>query len=70
MVTKWEYQIAYFDAAKWTSTGLPSDLGEHFDRLGSQGWELVRVEPILKVGLFASYTAGFVAFFKRAREEA
>ena len=66
---KWEYKIIYFSAKKWTSTGLPSGLGTEFDRLGNDGWELVRVEPLLKPSILAgSYTSGFLAFFKKARE--
>lgn len=65
----WEYKIIYFTATKWTGVGLPFDLGEHFDRLGRQGWELVRTEPVLRAGLLSSYTAGFVAFFKKPLKE-
>jgi len=71
---KWEYKIAYIQAAKWTSTGLPKDLGEQIDQWGAEGWDLVRVEPILRSGfLFLGIgttvrTEAFVAFFKRPKE--
>jgi hypothetical protein len=63
---KWEYKIVYVDTARWTRTGLPTDLNEQFDKWGAEGWELVRTEPVLRRGLFAFlYTAAIVAFFKR-----
>jgi hypothetical protein len=70
MADRWEYKIAYFDARRWTSTGLPNDLNEHFDALGSEGWEFVRTEPIIAsnfwpLGFAGSETKGFIAFFKR-----
>ena len=71
---KWEYKIVHILATKWTSTGLPSDLGENFDQWGDEGWELVRIEPIHTGGWFvfgfgtATRTQAFVAFFKRPKE--
>jgi hypothetical protein len=66
MAERWEYKIVYFDARRWTSTGLPNDLNERFDALGVEGWDLVRIEAILGGSLFAgAETRGFVAFFKR-----
>jgi len=66
MAGRWEYKIVYFDARRWTSTGLPNDLNERFDALGMEGWELVRTEPIIGGSLFAgNETRGFIAFFKR-----
>jgi hypothetical protein len=64
---RWEYKIVYIDTARWTSTGLPENLNEQFDRWGAEGWELTRTESILHRGFWAaaSYTAGIVAFFKR-----
>ena len=65
---KWEYNIIYINATKWTSTGLPDDLNDKFDALGKEGWDLVKIESKLDNGLFTlgAYTAGYVAFFKRA----
>jgi hypothetical protein len=71
---KWEYKVAHFQAVKWTRTGLPKDLGKQFDQWGAEGWDLVRVEPILRSGfLFLGigknvHTDAFVAFFKRPME--
>jgi hypothetical protein len=68
---RWEYKIVSIDATRWTSTGLPKDLGESFDQWGAEGWELVRVEPIHSGGWFAfgfgtaTRTETLVAFFKR-----
>ncbi len=66
---KWEYKIVHVDASRWTSTGLPADLGEKFDGCGDEGWELVRFEPILRASWFAyaTRTAAFVAIFKRPK---
>jgi hypothetical protein len=68
---KWEYKIIYINAKSFTKTGLPDDLNEQFDKYGSQGWELVKVEPKLDGG-FAVFgigwihqTVGYLAFFKR-----
>ena len=65
---KWEYNIIYINATKWTSTGLPDDLNDKFDDLGKKGWDLVKIEPKLESGFinFGSFTSGYVAFFKRA----
>jgi hypothetical protein len=64
---RWEYKIVYIDTGRWTSTGLPNDVNEQFDKWGAEGWELVRTEAILSRGFMAtgSYTAGLIAFFKR-----
>jgi hypothetical protein len=70
---RWEYKIIYIVATKWTSTGLPNDLGECFDDLGNEGWELVKVEAIHNGGwLFFGFgtftrTDSLVAFFKRQK---
>ena len=70
---QWEYMVAHIHAERLTATGLPKDLGERFDQWGSEGWELVRVEPILRGGFLifgfgsATRTRALIAFFKRAR---
>ena len=67
MIEKWEYKIVYFSAERWTTTGLPSDFNEQFDKFGSEGWELVGTEAITRPSwLFsAANTVGVVGFFKR-----
>jgi hypothetical protein len=68
---KWEYKIIYINAKKPTSTGLPEDINEHFDRYGKDGWELVKVEPKLNGGFmifgigWIQQTVGYLAFFKK-----
>ena len=63
---KWEYKVVYIDTARWTSTGLPGDVNEQFDKWGADGWELVRTESVLHSGWgWGTYTAGIIAFFKR-----
>ena len=71
----WEYKIVHINASKWTGTGLPADLGERFDQWGSEGWELVRIEPILRGGFVllgfgttGTSTDSLVAFFERPKE--
>jgi hypothetical protein len=71
---KWEYKVVYFKADMWwSSTGLPSEIGKDFDQWGAEGWELVKVEPILRGGLliggfgYTTSTVGLVAFFKRQK---
>jgi hypothetical protein len=66
---KWEYKIVHVNASKWTSTGLPGDLGEKFDRWGDEGWELVRFEPLLQPSWlgYGTRTAAFVAIFRRPK---
>jgi hypothetical protein len=46
---------------------LPEELNQHFDKLGTEGWELVGTEAIIRPNLFraAGQTVGIVAFFKR-----
>jgi hypothetical protein len=70
MAERWEHKIVYFDARRWSSSGLPNDLNERFDALGIEGWNLVRMEAILgcsfwPLGFAGTETKGFVAFFKR-----
>ena len=67
MSKRWEYKIVHFSAEQWTSTGLPSDLNEEFDRFGADGWELVGTEAIIRPSWFVSAgkTVGVVGFFKR-----
>ena len=72
-MTKWEYKIVTISASRWTASGLPEETGQHFDELGEEGWELVRVEPILRGGYFflgsgvGTSTESFVAFFRRPK---
>ena len=68
---KWEYKILYINVKKRTSTGLPDEINEQFDKLGREGWELIKVEPKLDGGFmffpiaWLVQTIGYVAFFKR-----
>ncbi|MDR2037906.1 MAG: DUF4177 domain-containing protein [Bacteroidales bacterium] len=71
---KWEYKIVYISAKTNTSSGLPENINEEFDRYGEQGWELVRIEPKVEGGsMFFTFrwthqTVGYIAFFKRPIE--
>ena len=70
-MVRWEYKILHCSARKLTASGLPKDLNARLDELGDDGWELVRVEPILERSILSgSYTWGFVFFFKRSKETA
>ena len=63
---KWEYNVLMVNVANVFSAKPPDDLGVALDERGAEGWELVRVEPILKKGfLGGSYTDKFVLFMKR-----
>jgi hypothetical protein len=63
---KWEYKVVYIDANRWTSTGLPAELNQDFDKWGAEGWELVWTDSVTRSGWFyGSETAAIVAFFKR-----
>jgi hypothetical protein len=66
-IVKWEYKIVYIHAARWTKTGLPTELNQDFDAWGAEGWELVGTEAVDRQGLLSlgSYTSAIVAFFKR-----
>jgi hypothetical protein len=70
MGERWEYKIIHVSAERWTSTGLPGDLNDQFDRFGADGWELVATEAITRPSWFgqAGTTAGIVGFFKRRRQ--
>ena len=69
----WEYKIVFVTASRPSRSGLPEDINEQFDKYGSEGWELVKVESKLTggfmlfgIGRFSS-TSGYVAFFKRPK---
>jgi hypothetical protein len=64
---KWEYKIVDIIATKRTGSGLPADLNEHFDKWGTEGWELVGTESIIRWGFWAAGTQTYsiIAFFKR-----
>jgi hypothetical protein len=68
---KWEYKIVYIHAARWTNTGLPTELNQDLDAWGAEGWELVGTESLTRQGLLSlgSYTSAIVAFFKRPIEK-
>jgi hypothetical protein len=67
MGERWEYKIVYVSAEQWTSTGLPDDTNEQFDKFGAEGWELVATEAITRPGWFWStvITVAIIGFFKR-----
>jgi hypothetical protein len=67
MGDRWEYKIVYVPAEAWTGTGLPTNMNQEFDRLGTEGWELVSTEALNRVKwfIFGSTTVGMLGFFKR-----
>jgi hypothetical protein len=67
MDDRWEHKIIHVSADQRTTTGLPSDLNEHFDQLGADGWELVATEAIVRPSWFlsAANTVAILGFFKR-----
>jgi hypothetical protein len=54
-----------------TSTGIPDDINENFNKYGREGWELIKIEPKLRGGIMLfgfgwfDQTIGYLAFFKR-----
>ena len=67
MDERWEYKIIDVPANRWTRTGMPDDVNQQFDQFGTDGWELVGTEAIIRPSWFwsAGQTVGIVAFFKR-----
>ena len=67
----WEYKILNIDAERMSDGELPEDLNVQFNELGKEGWELVKLKPVLTSGFFflffgwATSTDSFVAVFKR-----
>jgi hypothetical protein len=66
MTQQWEYKIVHILADRWTGTGLPEDINIQFDQFGSEGWELVSTESLMRPGIVSPLkTVAIVAFFKR-----
>ena len=64
---KWEYRIITANVSNVFSAKPPDDLGVVLNEQGKDGWELIKVEPILRMGFVGgSYTDKFVLFFKRS----
>jgi len=63
----WEYKVLRVEHDDYSS----EELSEKFNELGSNGWELVKFEPVLTSGFFflffgwATSTESFAAVFKR-----
>jgi hypothetical protein len=70
MGERWEYKIVHVSAQRWTSTGLPADLNDQFDKFGADGWELVATDAITRPVWFwwGDTTVGILAIFKRRLE--
>ena len=63
---KWEYKIYMANVANVFTAKPPEDLGVVLDENGAHGWELIKIESIMRKGLVGgSYTDKFVLFFKR-----
>jgi len=67
MDDRWEYKIIRVSATNRTTTGLPEDVNESFDRFGADGWELVATEAVVRPNWAqsAGTTVGILCFFKR-----
>ena len=63
---RYEYKVFTANVAKVWSAGLPDNIGVVLDEHGADGWELDKIEPILRKGLLGgSYTDKMVLIFKR-----
>jgi len=71
---RWEYKILQINTRKWPGPGPPTHVNELFDKLGDEGWELVKIESLLGGGVFAfgfgtaTSTDSILAFFKRPKK--
>ena len=65
---KWEYKVLEVGVVGFLKSSIPKDTGIKLDELGAEGWELIRILPIMKNGFWffgGSYTERAILFFKR-----
>jgi hypothetical protein len=68
---KTEYNVMYVRANMATSTGLPDDFNIKLNELAADGWELDKVVPKTRGGIFLfgigriEQTVGYLVFLKR-----
>ena len=68
---KFEYKLLTINASHLSKTNFQSELNAKFRNWGNEGWELVKMEPVLKSGIFSvgSYTSDLLVVFKREKTE-
>jgi hypothetical protein len=65
---KWEYKVIEVRVRRIIVSSVSEDIGVKLDEYGADGWELIRVLPIIQKGwLFfgGSFTDRVLLFFKR-----
>lgn len=68
---KIEYKLLTISAAHLQNKNFRAELDSKFARWGYEGWDLVKMEPIVTGGLFfqGANTREFIVIFKRERPE-
>lgn len=66
---KFEYKTVTF-ASDTKHLGEDETLTRQFNQWGEQGWELVKMEPLIKASNwhYGSKTVGFLGVFKRPKQ--
>ena len=66
---QFEYKLLTISAAHLSKSTFQEELDSKFQRWGSEGWELIKMEPINSIGFFAysSSTKKFMVVFKREK---
>lgn len=65
---KFEYKIVSISVAHLRKRDFQAELSENFDKWGSQGWDLVKFEPVLESWFIGTtQTREFIAIFKRLK---
>ena len=68
---KFEYKLLTISASHLSKSNFQAEINAKFRHWGNEGWELVKMEPVLKSGIFSigSYTTDFLVVFKREKTE-
>lgn len=64
---KFDYKMLTINVAKLKNEQFQKELNEKFVEWGSEGWELIKMEPINSGGIFlqGATTEYFLAVFKK-----
>lgn len=68
---RFDYKLLTLNAVRLRNGKIQAEIDSKFRKLGNEGWELVKLEPILTGGMFrmGSYTSEFLVVFKREKLE-
>jgi hypothetical protein len=66
---KFEYKLLTISVVHLRKKKFQEELDNKFNNWGEEGWELVKMEPILETGIFSYFffTSEFLAVFKREK---